>query len=738
MSRFRIASPCVLLLVALAAAGCADEDRLLAPEIETDVEIRDGLVFTPSGAVFGVEEWKTFENKDPWMEPAERIVARMEAESAAGAGGESGTLSVTGNAAPTVLCHSTAGFCSRIPTLIAGAQVVFWSDAQWTGASVSDFAQFDVIYIHDGAGFGTGIVASKDTWGQATTGRIALTGVHFEHCNAFNPSSGPCRVLTASLNWIHDGTGTGLLMSTQVSNGSNVMPTVAPYAGVTYHANGGGWDHVRITDPGHATMQGSTDASLSNFFNSSHSIFGQIGGFTNVAEICDVAFLRYPNPCTGTFRPHFLVTSVAVADQDGDGVPDDQDNCPTVANADQTDANGNGIGDACESAPQVTISPKTSTVASGTSITFTATASDTDDPVGSLTYEWRLDGIIQSGATGTTFTHTFTADATVRVTVQDPGALKGFDEAEVTIVTNRPPTADAGGPYTGDEGDAIALALSGTDPDGDALTYTWDLGDGTTGSGATPPTSHSYDDDGGYTVDLTVSDGSLSATAQAAVTIHNVAPSVDAGPDQTLYSGESLAFSGTFSDPGVDDAPWAWTIDWGDGSDLTGSTSDQSAAITGAEAYFTPADYTVQLEVTDKDGGTGSDALTVTVERLPTAIDVKPGSGGNPVNPRAKGEIPVAILTGLAANGSAFDATRVDWSTVRFGSGGATEAHGRGHLEDVDGDGDMDMLLHFPTPASGIVCGDAAVTLTGATLDGVHFTATETIRTVGCNGRGRR
>jgi len=38
----------------------------------------------------------------------------------------------------------------------------------------------------------------------------------------------------------------------------------------------------------------------------------------------------------------------ACADADGDGVQDAIDNCPTVANPDQTDSNGNGIGDACD------------------------------------------------------------------------------------------------------------------------------------------------------------------------------------------------------------------------------------------------------------------------------------------------------------------------------------------------------------------------------------------------------
>lgn len=39
--------------------------------------------------------------------------------------------------------------------------------------------------------------------------------------------------------------------------------------------------------------------------------------------------------------------SSTTADSDGDGVPDELDNCPTVANGDQADANGDGRGDAC-------------------------------------------------------------------------------------------------------------------------------------------------------------------------------------------------------------------------------------------------------------------------------------------------------------------------------------------------------------------------------------------------------
>lgn len=44
-------------------------------------------------------------------------------------------------------------------------------------------------------------------------------------------------------------------------------------------------------------------------------------------------------------------SSPYVPDTDGDGVPDQSDNCPSVANPDQADTDGDGVGDACDCAP---------------------------------------------------------------------------------------------------------------------------------------------------------------------------------------------------------------------------------------------------------------------------------------------------------------------------------------------------------------------------------------------------
>lgn len=45
----------------------------------------------------------------------------------------------------------------------------------------------------------------------------------------------------------------------------------------------------------------------------------------------------------------FLIEGAAPIDTDGDGVPDEDDNCSTTPNADQTDTDADGVGDACDS-----------------------------------------------------------------------------------------------------------------------------------------------------------------------------------------------------------------------------------------------------------------------------------------------------------------------------------------------------------------------------------------------------
>jgi PKD repeat protein len=181
--------------------------------------------------------------------------------------------------------------------------------------------------------------------------------------------------------------------------------------------------------------------------------------------------------------------------------------------------------------------------------------------------------------------------------------------------TNQSPVADAGGPYQGTEGAAVQFDGSGSsDADEDQLTYGWDFGDGATGTGVSP--THTYTDEGtgSYTVTLTVQDGEGgSHQATAAVAITNTNPVVNAGSDVAIPQAQAFTLTASFVDAGAQDDPWAYTVDWGDGTPLvTGSTATQGALTPAPSHQYQQAGIrTVTVAVTDEDGGAGSAAIQV-------------------------------------------------------------------------------------------------------------------------------
>src|SRR5688572_20417001 len=171
-----------------------------------------------------------------------------------------------------------------------------------------------------------------------------------------------------------------------------------------------------------------------------------------------------------------------------------------------------------------------------------------------------------------------------RLTYSGPGTALLLDNVAVGHVggANAEPDVDAGGVYVGLEGSAIALAMSGTDADGDALTYSWDLGDGTTGAGATPPTNHIYAENGSYDIMLAADDGRGGAdTSRTTATVANVAPvvspfSLPSVPIALVGGRVTLPVSAGFSDPGATDTH-LMTLDCGTGVSIQENTPNGTA-----------------------------------------------------------------------------------------------------------------------------------------------------------------
>src|SRR5262249_8903280 len=112
-----------------------------------------------------------------------------------------------------------------------------------------------------------------------------------------------------------------------------------------------------------------------------------------------------------------------------------------------------------------------------------------------------------------------------------------------------------------------------------------------------------------------------SNVAVVTLTINSVndAPVVDAGADQTVNEGSTVAFNGTASD--VDGDPLSYLWDFGDGATSTDAAPTHRYADDGA--------YTVTLTVSDGQGGSTSDSLVVTVLNVAPTLTLSGASAAN-------------------------------------------------------------------------------------------------------------
>src|SRR3954468_15200962 len=218
-------------------------------------------------------------------------------------------------------------------------------------------------------------------------------------------------------------------------------------------------------------------------------------------------------------------------------------------------------------------------------------------------------------------------------------------------ILNIPPVLVVATDQNVNEGQSLNLSAQGgapplglyIDPDlGDSHTATVNWGDGSPvqnatvisglGAGAIGGT-HTYADDGTYTVTVNVTDGSGGTdTKSFNVMVANVPPVLVTATDQMVNEGQTLDLSaqggappiGLFVDPGILDTHTA-TIDWGDGSPVQNATVIEAfgaGAWGGSHSYADDGIYTVTLTVTDDDGGSDSGTFDVTVKNVAPFVDL--------------------------------------------------------------------------------------------------------------------
>lgn len=258
------------------------------------------------------------------------------------------------------------------------------------------------------------------------------------------------------------------------------------------------------------------------------------------------------------------------------------------------------------------------------------------DTITSYKINWG-DGVIDSftgNPANTTATHTY-ADGpnnqTHRVTVTDEDGTVVAGELSV-LVLNVAPTISLTGAGSVDEGSPYTLNLGAiTDPGTDTVSaYSIDWGDGSavenfTGNPANASKTHTYVDGTNIypvRVSLTDEDGTHADAASLSVLVNNVAPTFEAGADETVQPQRLGTFSRSgigVIDPGSPET-FSGTVNFGD---LTG---DQALTINQATRQFNlshiypntnaapaVATYRVTVTVNDGDRGSYTDSFDVTV-----------------------------------------------------------------------------------------------------------------------------
>ena len=248
------------------------------------------------------------------------------------------------------------------------------------------------------------------------------------------------------------------------------------------------------------------------------------------------------------------------------------------------------------------------------------------------------------------------------ILVVNDGELDSAPDTVEIEVTNTAPTFTSeptiaitpNGTVTGD-------ASAVTDLEGHPIAHGWSLLDGPAAidlSPSAPQIEFTAPLSGQYILQVTITDGDLETTRQLTADIISLAPTADAGPDQTVSAGATLTLDGSAStDP--DDHPLSF--EW------TASTDNPAVVALGDTPSFTIAPteaglYSFYLQVNDGTYTSALDTVEITVEANELQINTPPIADAGPDQVGFIGE--EITLDGSASSDPEGAALTFSWSPV--------------------------------------------------------------------------
>ncbi|MEZ4919665.1 MAG: PKD domain-containing protein [Saprospiraceae bacterium] len=258
-------------------------------------------------------------------------------------------------------------------------------------------------------------------------------------------------------------------------------------------------------------------------------------------------------------------------------------------------------------------------------------------------FSWEFEGGDPATSTDENPSSTWNAAGTYTVTLTASNGA-GSSTSTITITVNDVPTSD----FTSDvNGADVDFTNNSTNAD----SYSWDFGDGNSSTEVDP--SHTYTEDGVYTVVLTSTNECGSTTSTMTVTI--VTPPV-AGFSADAIEG-CLPFTVNFTNESSENATdFSWEFEGGDPA----TSTDENPSSTWNAA----GTYTVVLTASNSAGSSTS-TITITVNDVPT-VDFTTQLAG---------------LTLVTTNNS-MNADTYEWN---FGDGSLSGAFAPTHTYDAPG-----------------------------------------------------